>query len=115
MTPEFNAPWAVVALVVIGLLIMAAFSFRTRSKPVMARVFKVTGHPITPALQALLGPYGQGTVTGIVQLNDGLQVTYDNERRVTFVPTASGGAVKDALGQPAANIDTPAPGTPPTA
>lgn len=109
MTPEFNLPWAIFALIVLAFVVSGFASLRRRNPRTPTLVVKVTGRPVTPELQQLLGPYGHGRVTGVVALNDGLQVTYDNGCRVTFVPTQSAGCVKDAHGEPSANIsDAPA-------
>jgi hypothetical protein len=51
----------------------------------------VEGPPITREMQLLFGAYGQGRLVGVVQMREGLLVTYDNGVQLTFVPVPTGG------------------------
>lgn len=98
MTPAFTLPWLVVAAFVVLMLVSAAFTYRRRVYFERFRAarstFEVQGAPVTRELQQLLGAYGSGRVVGVVQLKEGLQVTYSNGASLTFVPVHTGGVPK---------------------
>lgn len=51
------------------------------------RVIHFTGPPVTREMQQLFGGYsGNGPVTGIIQLNTGVRVTYGNGVSILFAP-----------------------------
>lgn len=69
---------------------------------VSERTFTLHGPPVTREMQQLFGAYGRGAVKGIVQLEQGLVVEYDNGTALTFVPYFSGGKVsKPSVSSPA--------------
>lgn len=93
MTPAFNLQWLLVAIIVALFFVAAGFRFRRRISTPTNLVFDVQGAPVTVELQQLFGAYGQSRVVGVVQLQDGLQVTYENGVHLTFVPVHTGGKV----------------------
>lgn len=93
MTPSLTLPWVVAAVMVVLFFVAAGFRFRRRQSAPTNLVFDVQGAPVTVELQQLFGAYGQSRVVGVVQLRDGLQVTYENGVHLTFVPVHTGGQV----------------------
>lgn len=97
MTPAWTLPWLVVGGLALLFVAALVYGYRRRLQ-VPTRVFEVQGAPVTEDMQLLLGAYGQGRVTGVVQLREGLQVGYDSGVQLTFVPVHSGGKVGGVRG-----------------
>ena len=51
---------------------------------------RFSGPPITPEMQQLFGAYSHGSVVGVLQLRDGLVVTYEGGPNLTFIPVPAG-------------------------
>lgn len=90
---------ALVAVPVIVLLGWALWRNWPRDLPVSTeperttrkgeRCFTIYGPPVTRDMQQLFGSFGGEQVTGILQLQEGLQVTYSTGLQLMFVPVVN--------------------------